>query len=194
MLVVVPATVLRNWVNEFHRWWPYFRVIILHGSGTGLSSASKKYESDDSFIDDSSQDESLKRPVKKRRIKDDFESSISDDSDHDRKGVKRKKKKAPKFASKTASKQVRDLVERVVKKGHVLITTYGQIRSQKIFAETKFSYCILDEGHKIRNPDSSVTLACKSIQTPHRIVLSGTGIAFSNDSDTKQLNRPLECL
>lgn len=40
----------------------------------------------------------------------------------------------------------------------------------------KWVYCILDEGHKIRNPDSDTTQICKRIKTCHRIILSGTPI------------------
>lgn len=36
VLVVCPATVLKQWVKEFHRWWPPVRVAILHSSGSGL--------------------------------------------------------------------------------------------------------------------------------------------------------------
>ena len=36
IIVVAPATVLRQWVNEFHRWWPPLRVSILHSSGSGM--------------------------------------------------------------------------------------------------------------------------------------------------------------
>lgn len=34
MLIICPTTVLHQWVNEFHKWWPDFRVAILHDSGT----------------------------------------------------------------------------------------------------------------------------------------------------------------
>jgi DNA excision repair protein ERCC-6 len=34
----------------------------------------------------------------------------------------------------------------------------------------------LDEGHKIKNPDSEITIVCKQFETPHRIILSGTPI------------------
>lgn len=37
-------------------------------------------------------------------------------------------------------------------------------------------YVILDEGHKIRNPDAQATLAAKQFQTPHRLILSGSPI------------------
>ena len=34
VLIVCPATVLHQWVREFHKWWPPFRVAVLHGSGS----------------------------------------------------------------------------------------------------------------------------------------------------------------
>lgn len=40
----------------------------------------------------------------------------------------------------------------------------------------QWGYCVLDEGHKIRNPNSDISLLCKSIKTPNRIILSGTPI------------------
>lgn len=33
-LIVTPATVMSQWVREFHDWWPAFRVTIMHSSGT----------------------------------------------------------------------------------------------------------------------------------------------------------------
>ena len=38
---------------------------------------------------------------------------------------------------------------------------------------------MLDEGHKIRNPEADITLACKKFATPRRIILSGTPIQNS---------------
>ncbi|XP_054156083.1 DNA excision repair protein ERCC-6-like [Oppia nitens] len=34
VLLVCPATVMHQWVAEFHKWWPYFRVAILHQTGS----------------------------------------------------------------------------------------------------------------------------------------------------------------
>lgn len=39
VIIVCPATVMRQWVNEFHRWWPALRVVILHSIGSGMDSA-----------------------------------------------------------------------------------------------------------------------------------------------------------
>lgn len=46
----------------------------------------------------------------------------------------------------------------------VLITTYSSIRLYKdLLLQHKWDYVILDEGHKIRNPDAELTLACKQV-------------------------------
>jgi len=39
-----------------------------------------------------------------------------------------------------------------------------------------WGYAILDEGHKVRNPDAEVTLAAKQLQTVHRVIMSGSPI------------------
>ena len=46
----------------------------------------------------------------------------------------------------------------------VLVTTYAGVRlNKKELYRYYWEYVILDEGHKIRNPDSEVTLACKQV-------------------------------
>ncbi|EKF28002.1 DNA excision repair protein, putative,SNF2 family helicase-like protein, putative, partial [Trypanosoma cruzi marinkellei] len=59
----------------------------------------------------------------------------------------------------------------------VLLTTYAAVRQHCHLLHTaRFQYVILDEGHKISNPEATVTLAAKSFPTPHRLILSGTPI------------------
>jgi hypothetical protein len=61
--------------------------------------------------------------------------------------------------------------------GCVLLTTYDAIRRHgELLQQCEWSYVILDEGHKIRNPNAAVTLACKALDTPHRVILSGAPI------------------
>jgi DNA excision repair protein ERCC-6 len=130
VLVVCPATVMRQWVNEFHTWWPPMRVAILHSSGSGMM--------------DLNREKALER-----------RSTKSEDS------------KSSRMASR--------IVDRVTSLGHVLITTYAGLRIyRKHLIRVKWSYAILDEGHKIRNPDSEISLTAKQLLTPHRIILSGT--------------------
>ncbi len=145
VLVVCPATVLRQWCNEFHRWWPALRVMILHSIGSGMSGKSKNFHAEEE-----SWDESL-----------DQEEHQSHRSSH----------------SVMNEQNARDLVHRAVSEGHVIITTYVGVRIYgKYLLPVHWQYAVLDEGHKIRNPDSYITLTCKQIRTANRIILSGTPV------------------
>ncbi|KAL7626773.1 DNA repair protein rhp26 [Parahypoxylon ruwenzoriense] len=134
VIVVAPATVLRQWVNEFHRWWPPLRVSILHSSGSGMLNVR-----DEGRIED--------------------EEVLWDETDDEKKGNKAAKK----------------IVNRVVKHGHVLVTTYAGLQTYgKLLIPIEWGYAVLDEGHKIRNPNSAITIYCKELRTPNRVILSGT--------------------
>ena len=43
VLIVSPITVMHQWVREFHKWWPPFRVAVLHGSGSYTGSEVHAY-------------------------------------------------------------------------------------------------------------------------------------------------------
>uniref|UniRef100_A0A8D0ABM0 DNA excision repair protein ERCC-6 n=1 Tax=Sander lucioperca TaxID=283035 RepID=A0A8D0ABM0_SANLU len=94
-VIVCPATVMHQWVMEFHTWWPPFRVAVLHETGSFTSN---------------------------------------------------KEKLIPEIASCHG----------------VLITSYSAVRNmQDTLQRFDWHYVILDEGHKIRNPNAGVTTACK---------------------------------
>lgn len=66
-------------------------------------------------------------------------------------------------------------VKKLVGKHNLFVTSYEVLRNDaKKLAKIDFLYCVLDEGHVIRNPASKVTEAAKSISATHRLVLSGT--------------------
>lgn len=132
VIIVAPATLLRQWVSEFHRWWPPLRVAILHASGSGMMNP---------------------------KFEDEY------DLDH-----------YQPIASKS-EKAARKIVNGVVKNGHVLVTTYTGLQT---YAEQllpiHWDYAVLDEGHKIRNPNAEITVTCKELNTPNRVILSGTPV------------------
>ncbi|KAL2020383.1 hypothetical protein VTK56DRAFT_8512 [Thermocarpiscus australiensis] len=133
VIVVAPATVLRQWVNEFHRWWPPLRVSILHSSGSGMLNVRHEGE-----IEDHVDDWTEKKPSK-------------------------------------SSKAAKQIVDRVVKHGHVLVTTYAGLQTYgDVLIPVEWGYAVLDEGHKIRNPNTAITIYCKELRTPNRVILSGT--------------------
>lgn len=134
VIVVAPATVLRQWVNEFHRWWPPFRVSILHSSGSGMLNVRDEGEIEDHVYEWD-------------------------------------KKQSPSKSSKAAKR----IVDRVVKHGHVLVTTYAGLQTYgDVLIPVDWGYAVLDEGHKIRNPNTAITIYCKELRTPNRVILSGT--------------------
>ena len=139
VIVICPATVMRQWVNEFHRWWSPFRVSILHTSGSGMVNIRSESSREDAML---------------KRMWDSRASSNVNTAGY-----------------KAASK----IVRRVKEEGHVLVTTYSGLQTYApLLIPTNWSYAILDEGHKIRNPNTAITMFCKELRTPHRIILSGT--------------------
>ncbi|KTF92631.1 hypothetical protein cypCar_00044444 [Cyprinus carpio] len=107
-VIVCPATVMHQWVKEFHTWWPPFRVAVLHDTGSFTSKKEK-------------------------------------------------------------------LIPEIVASHGILITSYSYIRiMQDYIQKYDWHYVILDEGHKIRNPNAGVTMSCKQFRTPHRFILSGS--------------------
>ncbi|XP_036430059.1 DNA excision repair protein ERCC-6 [Colossoma macropomum] len=107
-VIVCPATVMHQWVKEFHTWWPPFRVAVLHETGS--------------------------------------------------------------FSNKREK-----LIPEIAASHGILITSYSYVRiMQDYIQKYDWHYAILDEGHKIRNPNAGVTIACKQFRTPHRFILSGS--------------------
>ncbi|KAI9141699.1 SNF2 family N-terminal domain-containing protein [Paraphysoderma sedebokerense] len=144
-LVVCPATVMKQWVKEFRRWWPPFRCVVLHSSGSGANRLG-------TWTSRNSQDD-------------------SDSEEYDYGSPPRRK------TYKNERNWADQVVNRVFEKGHILVTTYSGLRTYRSqLLHREWSYVVLDEGHKIRNPDADITLTCKQLKTPHRIILSGTPI------------------
>ncbi|XP_008208058.1 DNA excision repair protein ERCC-6 [Nasonia vitripennis] len=62
-----------------------------------------------------------------------------------------------------------------LKDGGILVTSYtGVLIHKEPLLKFKWHYVILDEGHKIRNPDAKVSKVVKAFLTPHRILLTGS--------------------
>lgn len=137
-IVVCPATLMKQWVNEFHRWWPPFRVSILHASGSGMMNLGK-------------------------------ESSRENELTAEMMGTH-----SSRYLT-AGQKAAKKIIKRVTEEGHVLVTTYSGLQSYAdVLTDVEWGCAILDEGHKIRNPDAGITFSCKELRTPHRIILSGT--------------------
>ncbi|KAG7916333.1 hypothetical protein KL905_004736 [Ogataea polymorpha] len=59
----------------------------------------------------------------------------------------------------------------------VVVTSYDVVRNDVEFVSSiDYNYCVLDEGHIIKNANTKLTQSVKRIRAEHRLVLSGTPI------------------
>ncbi|OCK81293.1 hypothetical protein K432DRAFT_425065 [Lepidopterella palustris CBS 459.81] len=59
----------------------------------------------------------------------------------------------------------------------IVITSYDICRNDvDILAPLNWNYCVLDEGHLIKNARAKTTIAVKQLSSNHRLILSGTPI------------------
>jgi TATA-binding protein-associated factor len=71
----------------------------------------------------------------------------------------------------------RAALQNTVSSYNVVVMSYEALRSDSDWASSiKWNYCVLDEGHMIRNPTSKVAQACRRIDARHRLILTGTPI------------------
>lgn len=62
-------------------------------------------------------------------------------------------------------------------KTDVVVTSYDVCRNDiDVLLPFSWNYCVLDEGHLIKNPRAKTTMAVKRIISNHRLILSGTPI------------------
>lgn len=152
VIIVCPATVMKQWCNELHHWWPAFRSVILHSMGSGMGHNKRKLNEDEleeMLINSNPNEITYDKLQNTSKLKNELEADLT----------------------------LNNLIKKVVTDGHILITTYVGLRihSDKLL-KVNWAYAVLDEGHKIRNPDSEISLTCKRLKTPNRIILSGTPI------------------
>ncbi|HEX2606244.1 MAG TPA: SNF2-related protein [Flavisolibacter sp.] len=76
-----------------------------------------------------------------------------------------------------------------IMKHHVIITTYGTLRSDiKLFMQIPLDYVILDESQAIKNPSSKVTKAASLLTAKHRLCMSGTPLQNNTFDIYAQMN------
>uniref|UniRef100_A0A8C7V465 BTAF1 RNA polymerase II, B-TFIID transcription factor-associated n=1 Tax=Oncorhynchus mykiss TaxID=8022 RepID=A0A8C7V465_ONCMY len=64
-----------------------------------------------------------------------------------------------------------------VKKHNLVVASYDVVRNDiDFFRNVKFNYCILDEGHVIKNGKTKLSKAIKQLAANFRVILSGTPI------------------
>ena len=62
-------------------------------------------------------------------------------------------------------------------KTDIVITSYDICRNDiEVLLPFSWNYCVLDEGHLIKNPKAKTSIAVKRLASNHRLILSGTPI------------------
>ncbi|CAG8294211.1 unnamed protein product [Penicillium salamii] len=59
----------------------------------------------------------------------------------------------------------------------IIVTSYDVCRNDNdVLSPINWNYCVLDEGHLIKNPKAKITSSVKKLMSNHRLILSGTPI------------------
>ncbi|XP_008219029.1 PREDICTED: TATA-binding protein-associated factor BTAF1 [Prunus mume] len=75
------------------------------------------------------------------------------------------------------SAQERFFLREHFEKHNVIVTSYDVVRKDiDHLGKLLWNYCILDEGHIIKNAKSKITISVKQLKAQHRLILSGTPI------------------
>ncbi|CAC5413286.1 BTAF1 [Mytilus coruscus] len=71
----------------------------------------------------------------------------------------------------------RTRLQKKVKKHNLIVASYDVVRNDiDFFGSINWNYCVLDEGHVIKNGKTKLSKAVKQLTCNHRLILSGTPI------------------
>lgn len=71
----------------------------------------------------------------------------------------------------------RERLRSKVNHSSLIIASYDIVRKDiEFFSSKTWNYCILDEGHIVKNGKTKASKAIKTIVANHRLILSGTPI------------------
>mmetsp|Transcript_14285 Transcript_14285/g.33262 ORF Transcript_14285/g.33262 Transcript_14285/m.33262 type:complete len:595 (+) Transcript_14285:132-1916(+) len=78
------------------------------------------------------------------------------------------------------SQQRSFLLEEKLRSCNLIVTSYEILRSEiGSLSKVDWTYCILDEGHLLRNPKTATARASRKLRARHRLILTGTPIQNS---------------
>jgi DNA excision repair protein ERCC-6 len=138
ILIISPATMLQHWLKEMAKWAPGVRRILIHQSGDTpsthpslLHNTMGQRKITTQHLNDASQ---WLKTSRRNRL---FE--IIDEADLDTRD--------PSSFCGTA---------------YAFVTTFENVRrNEDIWTNHRWSYVVIDEAQKIRNPTADITLVCK---------------------------------
>jgi len=149
ILLISPATMLDHWLRELTIWAPGLRRILVHKSGESYDGFSRDVSSSLLKKLDKWLANARSQYYNEPLPSGDGESSADEEDD-----------------------------DTFCGNGYIIVTTYENIRKNvDIWVNHHWSYVVIDEGQRIKNPNADVTLACKRLRTPHRVLVTATPIS-----------------
>ncbi|KAJ3925602.1 MAG: SNF2-family ATP dependent chromatin remodeling factor snf21 [Lentinula lateritia] len=166
-LIVCPLSVLHNWIDEYAKFAPEIPVCMYHGTPAERATLRREVLRSDLF------------PIKKTH-------GIADESKppvKPRRGRGRGRGVTRKSAASKSKKMEKDIEEEVMTpeetkralKFPVVVTTYEMIiKDRAHLAGYNWGYIVVDEGHRLKNLDCTLTREIKKYPSASRMILTGT--------------------
>jgi len=78
------------------------------------------------------------------------------------------------------SQQRKLLLERELETCNLVVTSYEVLRNEiQSLSRVEWMYCVLDEGHLLKNPKTATARASRQLRARHKLILTGTPIQNS---------------
>ncbi|KAJ3808154.1 SNF2 family DNA-dependent ATPase [Lentinula lateritia] len=166
-LIVCPLSVLHNWMDEYAKFAPEIPVCMYHGTPAERATLRREVLRSDLF------------PIKKTH-------GIADESKPPAKTGRGRRGRVVtrKPAALKSKKMEKDIEEEEVMtpeetkralKFPVVVTTYEMIiKDRAHLAGYNWGYIVVDEGHRLKNLDCTLTREIKKYPSASRMILTGT--------------------
>ncbi|KAJ3973835.1 SNF2 family DNA-dependent ATPase [Lentinula raphanica] len=173
-LIVCPLSVLHNWMDEYAKFAPSIPVCMYHGTPAERASLRREVMRVDLL------------PVKTNKKDDKSEESESSPKPVRGRGRGRgrgRRGRGPRQPASTKQTLEVEEVEEVATpeeteralKFPVVVTTYEMIIKDRVhLAAYEWGYIVVDEGHRLKNLDCTLTREIKKYSTASRMILTGT--------------------
>ena len=145
-LVVCPMSVLSSWMAESRKWTPGLKVLRFHGPVHERNRLKRVATGEEDLYGNLTQQAKVK---KNKRLAAKGKEVINLDTDSD--------------LEQSAGYDM-------------VVTTYETFTAEQSWFKRAFvwRYCILDEGHKIKNDLSQISTALQGLGAEYRLILTGT--------------------
>jgi SNF2 family DNA or RNA helicase len=155
VLVVAPSTLVHHWATEAKR---FFNIFY---SNTVVYTGTPAYRKQLALL------------IQQQEPGTTTTTATTPNTSQKKKGTKRSKTAVTQQQQDTATAPSAAAAAPIT----LVVTSYAVLqRDAAVLSSRRWSYCILDEAHLLRNPDAAAARAVVTLQCDHRLALTGTPI------------------